>query len=238
MARTAPYTAKAAGFNGDAVLAYQLADVSGKIVDQSASSTPLSGVRVQTAGTTEIELKNAKEGYKLTVTGRQSGKTVTVTLGKGDETPSTPEQPEVPEDREAVYRAFNPNGTRGGSHLCTTNFDEYTNLIHAGWIREGEQFQTTNDTKATPVYRLYNENDGSHLYTLKEDEKNDLVKAGWKNEGVAWHVAADAPDTVYRLYNKNSGEHLLTVSETEVNNAVKAGWKDEGLAFKAYAIKK
>ncbi|KFI53822.1 alkaline phosphatase [Bifidobacterium callitrichos] len=234
------YTAKATGFNGDAVLAYQLTDASGKVVDQSASSTPLSGVRVQTAGTTEIALKNAKEGYKLTVTGRQSGKTVTVTLGEGGETPTPgqPEQPDVPEGRAAVYRAFNPNETRGGSHLYTTSYAEYSALVRAGWKGEGEQFQTTSDTKAKPVYRLYNKNDGSHHYTLSEKEKNNLVKAGWKYETIAWYVTDDAPDSVFRIYNPNSGEHVLTLSETEVNSAVKAGWNNEGVSFKAYAVKK
>ncbi|MBT1172706.1 alkaline phosphatase [Bifidobacterium sp. MA2] len=232
------YTAKATGFNGDAVLAYQLTDASGKVVDKSASTTPLSGVRVQTAGTTEIALKNAKQGYKLTVTGRQSGKTVTVTLGEGGQTPTTPSKPDVPEGRVAVYRAFNPNETRGGSHLYTTSYDEYSALVRAGWTGEGEQFQTTNDEKAKPVYRLYNQNDGSHHYTLSEKEKNNLVKAGWKYEKIAWYVTDDAPDSVFRIYNRNSGEHVLTLSKAEVNAAVKAGWNDEGVAFKAYAVKK
>ena len=49
-------------------------------VAASDSSTPLSGVRVKTAQTTPIALDGVTEGseYKLTVTGRQSGKAVTV----------------------------------------------------------------------------------------------------------------------------------------------------------------
>lgn len=49
-------------------------------VAASDSSTPLSGVRVKTAQTTPIALDGVAEGseYKLTVTGRQSGKAVTV----------------------------------------------------------------------------------------------------------------------------------------------------------------
>lgn len=49
-------------------------------VAASDSSTPLSGVRVKTAQTTPIALDGVTEGseYTLTVTGRQSGKAVTV----------------------------------------------------------------------------------------------------------------------------------------------------------------
>ena len=74
------YVADADGFNGDAVLSYELKDKNGTTVAASDSSTPLSGVRVKTAQTTPIALDGVTEGaeYTLTVTGRQSGKTVTV----------------------------------------------------------------------------------------------------------------------------------------------------------------
>ena len=73
------YTAEATGFNGDAVLSYELKDkATGKTLAASDSSTPVSGVRVKTAQTTGIALDGITEGgeYTLTVTGRQSGKTV------------------------------------------------------------------------------------------------------------------------------------------------------------------
>lgn len=74
------YVAESTGFNGDAVLSYELKDKSGNVVAASDSSTPVSGVRVKTAQTTGIMLDKVTEGneYTLTVTGRQSGKTVTV----------------------------------------------------------------------------------------------------------------------------------------------------------------
>lgn len=74
------FTADVDGFNGDAVLSYELKDKNDKIVAASDSSTPLSGVRVKTAQTTPIALDGVTEGseYTLTVTGRQSGKAVTV----------------------------------------------------------------------------------------------------------------------------------------------------------------
>lgn len=74
------FTADVDGFSGDAVLSYELKDKNDKTVAASDSSTPLSGVRVKTAQTTPIALDGVTEGseYKLTVTGRQSGKAVTV----------------------------------------------------------------------------------------------------------------------------------------------------------------
>lgn len=74
------FTADVDGFNGDAVLSYELKGKNDKTVAASDSSTPLSGVRVKTAQTTPIALDGVTEGseYKLTVTGRQSGKAVTV----------------------------------------------------------------------------------------------------------------------------------------------------------------
>ena len=78
-ANNGAYTAEATGFNGDAVLSYELKDkTSGKTLATSDSSTPVSGVRVKTAQSTGIALDGITEGgeYTLTVTGRQSGKTV------------------------------------------------------------------------------------------------------------------------------------------------------------------
>lgn len=74
------FAADVDGFNGDAVLGYELKDKNDKTVAASDSSTPLSGVRVKTAQTTPIALDGVTEGseYTLTVTGRQSGKAVTV----------------------------------------------------------------------------------------------------------------------------------------------------------------
>ena len=66
------FTADVDGFNGDAVLSYELKDKNDKTVAASDSSTPLSGVRVKTAQTTPIALDGVTESseYKLTVTGR------------------------------------------------------------------------------------------------------------------------------------------------------------------------
>lgn len=62
--------AESTGFNGDAVLSYELKDKSGNVLAASDSSTPVSGVRVKTAQTTSIALDKVAEGneYTLTVT--------------------------------------------------------------------------------------------------------------------------------------------------------------------------
>lgn len=76
------YVANVDGFNGDALLSYELKDKDGAVVSKSDSSTPLSGVRVKPAQTTSIALDKMSEGaeYTLTVTGRQSGKVATVAI--------------------------------------------------------------------------------------------------------------------------------------------------------------
>ncbi|KAA8828376.1 alkaline phosphatase [Bifidobacterium tissieri] len=70
-----------AGFNGDAVLRYELKDKDGKVLSASDTTTPLSGLRVKTAGVTTLDLSkfiNSDAKYSLTVTGQQSGKTVEI----------------------------------------------------------------------------------------------------------------------------------------------------------------
>ena len=76
------YVANVDGFNGDALLSYELKDKDGAVVSKSDSSTPLSGVRVKPAQITSIALDKMSEGaeYTLTVTGRQSGKVATVAI--------------------------------------------------------------------------------------------------------------------------------------------------------------
>lgn len=96
-ANNGAYTAEATGFNGDAVLSYELKDKStGKTLTASDASTPVSGVRVKTAQATSIALDGVEEGgeYTLTVTGRQSGKAVSFDFqapakGSSDKTDKT-----------------------------------------------------------------------------------------------------------------------------------------------------
>ena len=90
------YSAVVTGFNGDAVLSYQLIDnASKKVVAESNTSTPLSGVRVATAATTSISFADfTPVGRVLHADGehRQSGKSASVSFpsasGSADKTPN------------------------------------------------------------------------------------------------------------------------------------------------------
>ena len=118
------YVANVDGFNGDALLSYELKDKNGAVVSKSDSSTPLSGVRVKPAQTTSIALDKMSEGaeYTLTVTGRQSGKVATVAIqapaaGSADKKPGADKNGviasgKVPND-SAVSGPFGALGATG-----------------------------------------------------------------------------------------------------------------------------
>ncbi|MBT1172705.1 hypothetical protein JS528_04930 [Bifidobacterium sp. MA2] len=128
-----------------------------------------------------------------------------------------------------VYRLFNPNETRAGSHHYTSSKAEIKHLVSLGWKDEGVAFVTVESGK--PVYRAYNPNDGSHFYTLSKTEFDHAVRAGWHDEGIGFHVSDDAKVPLYRVYNPNSGEHFYTVREAEVKFDVAHGWKSEDIAW-------
>ncbi|KFI53823.1 hypothetical protein [Bifidobacterium callitrichos] len=128
-----------------------------------------------------------------------------------------------------VYRLFNPNETRAGSHHYTSSLAEVRHLTALGWKDEGQSFVTVD--KGKPVYRAYNPNDGSHFYTLSKVEFDHAIKAGWHDEGIGFYVSEDAKVPLYRVYNPNSGEHFYTVRKAEVDFDVAHGWKSEDIAW-------
>ena len=134
-----------------------------------------------------------------------------------------------PKGEVTVFRLFNPNEKRAGSHHYTADVTEYNGLVRAGWQAEGVAFVTTED--GDPVYRAYNPNDGSHFYTLDKAEFDTAVAAGWRDEGVAFKVADSSKTPLYRLYNPNSGEHFYTTDKAEAQKDIAAGWRDEGIAW-------
>lgn len=80
--------AQVTGFNGDAVLGYQLQDTeTGAVLAASNDDTPVSGVRVATGATTTIDFNGVKgfdpsgSTYTLTVTGKQSGTKIATEFG-------------------------------------------------------------------------------------------------------------------------------------------------------------
>ena len=80
--------AQVTGFNGDAVLGYQLQDTeTGAVLAASNDDTPVSGVRVATGATATIDFNGVKgfdpsgSTYTLTVTGKQSGTKIATEFG-------------------------------------------------------------------------------------------------------------------------------------------------------------
>ena len=82
-----------------------------------------------------------------------------------------------------IYGYVNPNS---GDHFYTGAPGERAILEAAGWIPDGEPFDTP-ALSDKPVYRLYNEETGLHYYTDDEGERKDLSESGWKDEGIGWY---------------------------------------------------
>lgn len=91
----------------------------------------------------------------------------------------------APTSGTAVYRVYNPNA---GDHHYTTDYSEVEHLVLVGWRYEGIGWYS-NDSQATPLYRLYNPNAvaGAHHFTTDVSERDYLVSVGWRYEGIAWY---------------------------------------------------
>lgn len=96
------------------------------------------------------------------------------------------------------------------------------------------QYDSNNNSKTIPMYRLYNSDNGEHFYTASAKERDGLVEINWgKYEGIGWY-APKSGSNVYRLYNPGLRDHHYTMSWDEVNWLTKNyGWKYEGVAWKS-----
>ncbi|MBT1179617.1 alkaline phosphatase [Bifidobacterium vespertilionis] len=220
-------TVEATGFNGDAVLSYELKSADGKVKDASAKTTGVSGIRVETTATTKIALNGAKKGDVVTVTGRQSGKSVELTLDA-----------DGPAAKVKVYRLYQP---ANGDHHITTSLEEVNNLVaNAGWVKEDVTFTTVaaDAEGAVAVERFYSPVLNDHVFTTDANEIAALkANPGWNDEGVAFYAPAKGSLTVHRLYDTVNGHHLFTADENEYNSLkANPAWNDEGVAFTANAI--
>ncbi len=128
-----------------------------------------------------------------------------------------------------MYRLYNPNS---GEHFYTSEFDEYANVVIAGWNDEGYGWQAP-VTSNTPVFRMYNPNAGEHHYTPDAAERDMLINAGWKDEGIGWYSDDAKSVPLYRDYNPNefANNHNYTTSITEHEWLISLGWRDEGYAW-------
>lgn len=112
-----------------------------------------------------------------------------------------------------VYRLYNPNN---GDHHYTLNQGERDQLIRVGWRDENIGWNS-DDQKATPIYRAYNQNAkgaGSHHYTSNKAEIDQLVARGWKDEGIGWYGDSQAyyphamPQEFQGNWRSKSGDRL------------------------------
>ncbi|GLB34738.1 hypothetical protein LshimejAT787_0203030 [Lyophyllum shimeji] len=97
---------------------------------------------------------------------------------------------------------------------------------------------TTDESKMTSLYRMYNSDNTDHFYTTNTGEYVQAVsQAGYKYEGTAAAVfSSRQPDTVpfYRLYKSGVKDHFYTTSAVERDAAIKAGYvfeKTEGYVY-------
>lgn len=220
--------AKASGFDGDAVLSVA---VNGRTV--SSQTTPVSGVRVCTGQTTPITLDGVQKGDRVTITGRQSGKSVETTVGQSAPQPEPEPEPE-PGARVDIIRLNNPGAAN--DHIVTTDATEISVLKQGGWDEEGVAFRTVpQGTKgAVAVRRLYQPAVRDHVYTTDIQEIATLTANGWNDEGVAFYAPADGTVSVKRLYDAGSMRHLFTADQAESAALIAQGWTLEGEAFKAF----
>jgi hypothetical protein len=129
------------------------------------------------------------------------------------------------------YRAYNPNAD---FHFFTTSSAEFANALAHGYRdettdRPGFKVESTSDSGAKPIFRLYNLALGYHYYTSNVTERDYLVNlvpppptgqpdkrtTGWrygKDEGFIYRTLVSGSTEIFRLYNRNTGVHLFTES--------------------------
>ncbi len=139
---------------------------------------------------------------------------------------------EVPEE-VIMYRLYNQNS---GEHFYTSNEEEMSNLIRAGWKGEGMAWKAPSYSN-TPVYRVYNPNSGEHHYTTDIKERDHLLSLGWRDENIGWYSDDQERKPMYRVYNPNAtgvyaaGAHHYTRDSGEAGALIQNGWVDEGIGW-------
>lgn len=99
----------------------------------------------------------------------------------------------APKTGVPVFRVYNPNvfglgGVPLGDHHYTSDINEVTTLLRAGWKEGNVVFYSAkaDDPNVTPIYGVYNPNaytmrtSGAHHLTCNQAEANMLLRAGWK----------------------------------------------------------
>ena len=91
------------------------------------------------------------------------------------------------DETTALYRAFYPPN---GSHILTTNFNEYNSLPNSGWQQEGTVGYVGENSSsflnAIPIYRSFNSTTGDFLFSKYYSEAT--TASGYNYEGIAFYV--------------------------------------------------
>lgn len=108
----------------------------------------------------------------------------------------------------------NGDSRDNGTYTVTvTGRNTYKGKVSAAYsIRKQSQPESSDEVKASVLYRLCNPDSGEHFFTAQE--KNDLVRIGWKDEGAGWILLEKSSRPVYRLYHPNAfaNNHIFTVN--------------------------
>ncbi len=161
-----------------------------------------------------------------------------------------PIPPPPPNDRQALYRLYNPVIN---DHFYTANQDEANAVTTShGYIMEGgigyvSRYQLDGTVK---MYRMWNPHINKHFYTTSYDEMTHAPTLGYIYEGVTGWIAANCSNVndlvchggkaLYRLYNPGLNKHFYTVDATERDYVIthlgyvsedQLGWLLDGILY-------
>lgn len=140
------------------------------------------------------------------------------------------------------YRIYNPGS---GSHIHTTDYNEYVTLGTWGFILEGVTGKiysapaTVSGVELTPMYRVFNQTGGRHFWTADRNEYLTLIRFVGINigEGIDGFIVpspgVQGTIPLYRLVQtySNPAIHHWTQLDNEYNYLPTTGvWKKEGVA--------
>ena len=138
------------------------------------------------------------------------------------------------------YTAWSSNA-RGWQYSSSAHINGISGSVDVNafgnYSNSASSSNNNSQSKAMPVYRVYNRNSGLHHYTTSASEYRALVKLGWRGEGRSFDSVAKGAKgavPVYREYNPNDGNHNWTTNLNEHRNLIRHGWHDEGVAWYVY----
>jgi hypothetical protein len=128
-----------------------------------------------------------------------------------------------------LYRAAGPQG----SHLFTTDYQEYQKSQASGFKPEGIAAYIHNSQAPgdVPLYHLAGPN-GDNFYTTNAAERDRAIQQRYTDRGIAGYVASTpqpGTEPLHRMVNPAAGEHFYTANSAEHSQLLTQGMKDEGV---------